>query len=316
MKTITVVVPIYNEEANIDLVYERIRKVFLDKLSNYEYKILFIDNCSQDMSRDKIRALTKADGNIQYIFNVKNFGFSRSVFYGLTQATGDAVVLVYADMQDPPELIEQFVYEWEQGNKVVVGIKNKSDESKLMYFIRKCYYKFINMITDISHIEQFTGFGLYDSSVIESFRKIEDSLPYLRGIVAELAPECKKIFYTQNKRQYGKSSFNFWKLYDVAMLGITSYSKVLMRMAICIGGIIAIASFVIAFVTVVLKIFHLTDYPIGSAAIIFGVFFLGSIQLIFIGILGEYISNINIRTMKRPLVVEEERVGFKNMEGQ
>lgn len=314
MKTITVVVPTYNEEENIDLIYERIKKVFTEKISNYKYKILFIDNCSKDKTKAKIRELACCDKDVQYIFNVKNFGFSRSTFYGLTQATGDAVVLIFADMQDPPEIIEQFVYEWEQGNKVVVGIKNKSDESALMYFVRKCYYKFINMITDISHIEQFTGFGLYDKSVIEVFRQVEDSLPYLRGIVAELAPEGKKVFYTQNVRKHGMSSFNFWKLYDVAMLGITSYSKALMRMATCIGGVISIFSLLVALITMILKIFNLTDYPIGSAAIIFGVFFLGSMQLVFIGILGEYISNINIRTMKRPLVVEEERANFDNTE--
>lgn len=314
IKTITIVVPTYNEEENIELVYTSIKNIFAEKLNNYHYKILFIDNDSQDASRSVIRALASKDSNVQYIFNVKNFGFSRSTFYGLTQATGDAAVLIFADMQEPPEMLEQFVYEWEQGYKVVVGIKNKSDESALMYFFRKCYYKLINIITDIPHIEQFLGFGLYDKFVIDIFRKLEDPLPYLRGIVAELAPECKKVYYTQRKRKYGKSSFNFWKLYDVAMLGITSYSKALMRIATCLGMVISGVSFVLALVTVVLKIFHLIDYPIGTAAIIFGVFFLGSVQLIFIGILGEYISNINIRTMKRPLVIEEERANFENLE--
>lgn len=311
MKTITIVVPTYNEEENIDLVYARIKKIFAEKLRDYQYKVLFIDNCSHDASRSKIRILAGSDKNVQYIFNVKNFGFSKSTFYGLTQATGDAAVLLFADMQDPPELLEQFVHEWEQGHKVVVGIKNKSDESALMYFVRSCYYKFINRITDISHIEQFTGFGLYDRSVIDTFKRVEDSLPYLRGIVAELAPECKKVFYTQGKREHGKSSFNFWRLYDVAMLGITSYSKALMRIATCLGIVVAGLSMAVAFVTLLLKIFRFIDYPIGSAATIFGVFFLGGIQLFFLGILGEYISNINIRTMKRPIVIEEERGNFE-----
>lgn len=307
MKTVTIVVPTYNEEENIDLAYKRISNIFRSNLCAYEYRILFIDNCSQDQTRIKIKELAKQDDRIQYIFNVKNFGFSKSTFYGLTQADGDAVVLLFADMQDPPELVMDFVQEWECGSKVVAGIKNKSAENSVIYFIRSCYYRLINKITDIQHIEQFTGFGLYDRSVIETFQKLEDPLPYLRGIVAELAPECKKIYYEQEKRRFGKSSFHFRNLYDVAMLGITSYSKALMRMATFAGVFIAVCSFFLAAVTFVLKVLHVIDYPIGNAAIIFGVFFLGSVQLLFIGILGEYVSNINIRTMKRPLVVEEER---------
>lgn len=307
MKSITIVIPTYNEEENIDLIYKRVTDIFSENLGKYQYHILFIDNCSADQSRKKIKELAKKDKKIQYIFNVKNFGFSKSTFYGLTQADGDAVVLLFADMQDPPELILEFVHEWEKGSMVVAGIKNKSRENPVLYFIRNCYYKFINKIVEIQHIEQFTGFGLYDKSVIEVFKNLEDPLPYLRGIVAELAPECRKVYYEQEKRKHGKSSFHLKNLYDVAMLGITSYSKALMRIATFAGLLIAVCSFILAVVTFGLKIFHVIDYPIGNAAIIFGVFFLGSVQLLFIGILGEYISNINIRSMKRPLVVEEER---------
>lgn len=307
MKTITIVIPTYNEEENINLIYERVTGIFQRELKNYCHKILFVDNCSKDSSREKIRALAKEDENVQYIFNVKNFGFSRSTFYGLSQAQGDCAVLLFADMQDPPEMIVEFVKEWEAGNKVVAGIKNKSKENPIMYFIRKCYYKFVGKITEIQHIEQFTGFGLYDKSVVEIFRHLEDPLPYLRGIVAELCPECKKVYYEQKKREHGKSSFKFNNLYDVAMLGITSYSKVLMRMATFIGFGIAALSFVIAIITFILKICHIVDYPIGNAAIMVGVFFMGSVQLIFVGILGEYVSNINVRSMRRPLVIEEER---------
>lgn len=307
MQTITIVIPTYNEEENINLIYNRVKKIFDEELNRYKFNILFVDNCSTDASRNIIRTLAKEDRCVQYIFNVKNFGFSRSTFYGLTQAKGDCAILLFADMQDPPELITNFVEEWENGYKVVAGIKNKSQENKFMYWIRKCYYYFINKIVDIQHIEQFTGFGLYDRSVIEVFAKLEDPLPYLRGIVAELAPECKKVFYEQAKREHGKSSFKFKNLYDVAMLGITSYSKALMRVATFSGVFVASVSFLIAVVTFFLKIFKIIEYPIGNAAIIFGVFFLGGLQLVFIGILGEYISNINIRTMKRPLVVEEER---------
>lgn len=310
MKIVSIVIPTYNEEINIPIIYKRVKGIFENSLRDYDYRILFIDNKSVDSSRDKIRELHLLDSKVQYIFNLKNFGFSKSTFYGLSQSEGDCSVLLFADMQDPPELIVDFVKEWELGSKVVVGIKNKSKESPVMYRIRKLYYWFIDKVAEIDHIEQFTGFGLYDKTVIETLSRLDDPLPYLRGIIAELAPDCKKVFYEQKKREHGKTSFNFIKLYDVAMLGLTSYSKALMRMATFGGVIIALCSFVIAIVTLILKLTGYVDYPTASAAILFGVFFIGGVQLVFIGILGEYISNINIRTMKHPLVVEGERKGF------
>lgn len=306
-KIVSVVIPTYNEEENIHKIYNKVKQIFEIQLQNYDYRILFIDNCSTDESRNIIKKLAQENNRVQYIFNIKNFGFSKSTFYGLTQADGDCTVLLFADMQDPPENIVTFVKEWENGYKVVVGIKNKSTESRIMYFVRSVYYKFIDSITEISHIDHFTGFGLYDKSVIDIFRKVDDPMPYLRGIVAELAPECKKVYYEQQQRKYGKSSFDFMKLYDVAMLGITSYSKVLMRLATFIGFGIGIVSLIIACVTLILKLLHIIDYPVGTAATLIGVYFLGSMQLAFVGLLGEYIMNINIRTMKRPLVIEEER---------
>ena len=314
METISVVIPTYNEEGNIELIYERVTAIFRESLTNYQYKILFIDNCSLDSSRAIIRHLAETDPNVQYIFNVKNFGFSRSTYYGLTQSGGACSVLLFADMQDPPELIVEFVKHWENGHKMVAGIKNKSQENTLLYWVRSCYYKFINGVTEIQHIEHFTGFGLYDHSVIETFRNIQDPLPYLRGMVAELAPKCDFVYYEQKKREHGKSSFHFMNLYDVAMLGITSYSKVLLRSATFFGLFVSCASFILAIVTFIMKICGYTDYPVGTAAILFGVFFLGGIQLLFMGFLSEYISNINIRTMGRPLVIEEERANFEENE--
>ena len=310
MKTVSVVIPTYNEEENIPLIYKRVKKIFDSQLQSLNYKILFIDNCSEDKSRDIITYLQESDEHVQYIFNTKNFGFSKSTFYGLTQSVGDCSILLFADMQDPPELIVKFIKDWEAGYKVVAGIKNKSQENPIVYFIRKSYYYFVKKIAEIEHIEQFTGFGLYDKSVIKIFSQLDDPLPYLRGIVAELAPTCKKEFYEQEKRKHGKSSFNFFRLYDVAMLGITSYSKALLRAASFLGFLISFISFLISFITFFLKIFSIINYPIGIAAILFGIFFIGGVQLFFIGILGEYISNINIRTMHRPLVVEEKRGGF------
>lgn len=307
MKTVSIVVPTYNEEENIPIIYQRIKNLFDKTLVAYNYKILFIDNCSTDASRKIIKDLAQKDSNVQYIFNIKNFGFSRSTFYGLTQSQGDCSVLLSADLQEPPELIIDFIAEWEKGYKMVGGIKNCSQENQCMYFIRKCYYKFMNYMTDIPHIEQFTGFGLYDKSVINVFAEIKDSLPYLRGIVAELAPECKQIAYEQKKRIHGKTAFNLLGLYDLAMLGLTSYSKALMRISMFSGVAIACVSFIVALITVFLKLTGRVQFPVGAAATVCGVFFLGGIQLIFLGVLGEYISNINIRCMNRPMVVEEER---------
>lgn len=310
-KNVTIVIPTFNEEENIPLIYESVTSLFQSKLLNYDYRILFVDNCSKDDSQKKIRLLAKEDAHVQYIFYVRNFGFSKSTFYGLTQAEGDCAVLLFADMQDPPELIADFLEQWEAGYPVVVGIKHKSQENKAKYKLRQIFYHMMKKITDIEHIEQFTGFGLYDRTVLNTLARVDDALPYLRGIIAELTPECQRVYYSQNKRKYGKSSFKFWNLYDVAMLGITSYSRVLMRIAIIIGSFTSIISMIIAVVTFFLKAFKVIEYPIGNAAILFGVYFLGGVILIFLGILGEYVANINIRTMHHPIIVEEERYNLK-----
>lgn len=310
-KEVTIVIPTYNEEKNIPLIFDRVSNLFKQKLQYYSFKVLFVDNNSTDKSRDVIREFAKIHNEIQYIFYVRNFGFSKSSFYGITQAEGDCAVLLFADMQDPPELIEDFIHEWEQGSKVVVGIKNKSSENFFKYKVRQLFYKIINQITEIEHIEQFTGFGLYDRSIIKIFSKINDPLPYLRGMVAELTPESKKLYYHQEKRQHGKSSFKFWNLYDVAMLGITSYSKSLMRFAVIIGSIISTFSIVIALVTLLLKLLNIVTYPVGNAAILFGVYLFGGLIILFLGLLGEYIANINIRTMMHPIVVESERYNLR-----
>lgn len=309
-KTITVVVPTYNEQENIPLIYQRLSGIFADKLPDYRMEILYIDNCSTDSSRERILELAEKDVRVKAIFNAKNFGFTRSSFYGLSQAMGDCAVLIFADMQDPPEVIPEFVEQWEQGFRIVAGIKNKSRENPAMYLIRKIYYTLLKHISEIEHIEQFDGFGLYDRSFIEVLRGLDDSLPYFRGIVAELGFRRKDIPYTQERRKYGKSSFKFFKLYDMAMLGITSYSKMVMRMATLIGFAVSIVSLCVALFTFVYKLLHWESYPIGSAAISIGVFFFGAVQLFFVGLLGEYVLSINTRTMNHPLVIEERRVNF------
>lgn len=315
MKTISIVVPTYNEEENVPKIIERIEKIFKEEqLSLYNYEIVFIDNFSTDSTRNIIETLAKNDNHIKAIFNARNFGFSRSTFYGLSQAEGDCAILLFADMQDPPELILDFVDKWEKGTKIVVGIKNKSKENAFMYKIRQWYYSFIKIIGDVEHIEQFTGFGLYDASFIKVLKELDDPLPYLRGIVAELGYENEKVYYEQQKRQYGKTKFNFMKLYDTAMLGITSYSKALTRIATIFGFLASILSIIVAFITLIIKLCNWDSFSVGIAAISIGVYFFGSMTTFFIGMIGEYIVNINVRTMKHPLVIEEKRINFDRKE--
>ena len=311
MKTISIVVPTYNEELNIHSVYERVCELFDTQLRDYEMELLFIDNASHDSTRKLIEELAQKDMRVQAIFNATNFGFSKSSFYGLSQAEGDAAVLMYADMQDPPEVIPQMVEEWENGHRIVVGIKSKSRESKIMYFIRSIYYKLLTKISETEHIEHFDGFGLYDASFIKELRKLKDPLPYLRGLVAEIGYERVEVEYEQEKRKKGKTTFNFMRYYDVAMLGLTSSSKAIMRMATFLGMGLSGICFLLAIVTLILKITNWNYFDVGTAAIIIGIFFVGGVQTFFLGFLGEYIANINIRTMQHPVVVEDRRINMK-----
>lgn len=310
-KTITVVIPTYNEEQNIQAVYDRVNGIFLSELPGYNMEILFIDNASTDRSRELIEALCESDPRVQAIFNATNFGFSRSSYYGLSQAEGDCAVMLYADMQDPPEVIPQFVAKWEEGYRVVTGIKSQSKENPVMYAVRGLYYKILSKISETEHIKQFDGFGLYDASFVRLLRRMKDPMPYLRGLVAEYGCKRTQVQYTQEKRKAGKTSFNFARYYDVAMLGLTSSTKAIMRMATFLGLVMAGICFLIAFVTLILKLVNWNYYDVGTAAIIVGIFFVGAVQIFFLGFMGEYILNINIRVMQHPIVVEERRINLK-----
>lgn len=310
MKKISVLIPAYNEQDNVKPLCAELVSIFTTKLASYDYEIVFIDNYSQDKTREYLYELCAQNKKIRAIFNAKNFGHIRSPYHGILQTTGDCTICMVADFQDPPELIVDFVREWEKGNKIVIGKKIKSYENPVAYFLRSCYYKVLKKIADTEQIEHFTGFGLYDRSFIEVLRKLDDPMPYMRGIVAELGFARVEIPYTQQKRRSGKTKNNWYSLYDMAMLGVTSYSKVVMRFATIFGFIIAGVSFGIAMYYLIMKLIYWDRFPLGTAPIIFSVFFLGSIQLFFIGLLGEYILNINTRVMKRPLVVEEKRVNF------
>lgn len=311
MKTVSIVVACYNEEGNIEPLVKKIDEIFAEELKEYNYEIVCMDNDSKDATRGIIRDLCRENPRVKAIFNAQNFGSIRSSAYGLLQATGDCVVKMCADFQDPPELLVDFVREWENGYKMVLAIKNASDENKIMYGIRKLYYKMINKITDINHIDNFVGYGLYDRMFIENLRKLNDPMPYIRGIIAELGYKYKAIYYNQPKRRSGKSKFNFYRLYDYAMLGITSYSKIPLRIAMFMGIIVAFISFIIGVFYLVLKLTHWDSFTVGMAPVTIGVFFFGAVQLLFTGLLGEYILSINTRVLNRPLVIEEERINFE-----
>lgn len=310
-KTISIIVPTYNEEENVVLMYEALKNIFVKKLKKYDYEILFIDNKSQDKTRTLIRKICAKDKNVKAIFNAQNFGQFNSPYYGLISTTGDCTIMAAADFQDPVEMIPKFVKEWEKGYKIVIGIKNKSEESKLVYALRSLYYKMIKKFSEVEQIEHFTGFGLYDKEFIKVLQDLDDPDPYLRGIVAELGFERKEIPFTQPKRQRGKSSNNWYRLYDAAMLGITSYTKIGLRLATIVGFILSFFSIIIALVYLVLKLCNWNSFQAGIAPILIGVFLLGGMQIFFIGFLGEYILNINQRIMHRPLVVVEEKLNFE-----
>lgn len=311
MKTVSIVVACYNEEGNVKPLACAIREIFEKQLQDYNYQLLFIDNDSTDNTKSLLDELCQEDPeHVCAIFNVHNFGSVRSSVYGLLQATGDCVIKMCADFQDPPEMIVDFVREWENGHKIVLAIKEGSRENKLMYNIRKLYYYVIRKITDIDHIDNFVGYGLYDRDFMEILRDLNDPMPYLRGIVAELGYKYKAVYYVQPQRKSGKSKFNFYRLYDYAMLGITAYSKVPLRLATFGGAAVAALSFLVGIVYLVMKLANWNDFNDGIAPLLIGMFFLGAVQLLFIGIIGEYILNINTRVLNRPLVVEEKRINL------
>lgn len=310
MKKISVLIPSYNEEENVVPISQAVEAVLRNELSQYDYEIVFIDNDSTDNTRVLLRNLCEENKKIKAIFNAKNFGQFNSPYYGMTQTSGDCTVLLCCDFQDPVELIPRFVKEWEQGAKIVCAIKTASKENPIMRFLRTCYYKLIKKMSNVEQIEHFTGFGLYDKSFIKVLRDLDDSTPFLRGIVAELGYKRVDIPYEQQKRKAGKTHNNWYTLYDAAMLSFTSYTKVGLRIATIIGFIIAGVSLLIALVYLILKLIFWNTFVAGMAPILLSVCILGSLTLFFVGLLGEYVLSINQRIMKRPLVIEEERLNF------
>lgn len=310
MNKISIVIPCYNEEENLELLYNAVTEIVHTQLAEYDYELLIVDNKSKDRSRQIIREICANDKHVKAIFNYVNCGPNTNPFFALRESDGDCTILLYADFQEPVEMIPVMVKKWEEGNKVVCMVKNHSEENKIVYFAREIYYTIFKKLSQVEQIRQFTGFGLYDRSFIEVIRKINDPIPFIKGIVAEYSPERIEINYTQKKRKGGKSSLDFWGYYDSAMLSFTSYTKGGLRVASVSGAIIAIISFLIAILYLVLKIIHWDTFSAGNIPVLLSVLFLGGCQLIFIGLLGEYIMSINQRVINRPMVVEEERINF------
>jgi glycosyltransferase involved in cell wall biosynthesis len=308
-KLISVVTPCFNEAGNVTELHERIAAQFA-QLPDYDYEHIYIDNASTDSTVAEVKAIAAKDPHVKLIVNARNFGHVRSPMHGMLQARGDAVILMASDLQDPPELILPFVREWERGFKVVLAIKEQTEESVVWRYVRKTYYDLVCKLSEIELARDNTGFGLYDRAVVDVLSKIEDPYPYLRGLVCEIGFEAAKIGFLKPARTRGITSHNFYALYDHAMLGITSHSKVPLRLATMLGFAFSAMSLVVAMIYLVLKLVWWNQFSLGMAPLVIGLFLFSSVQLFFIGIIGEYVGNIHTQVLKRPLVVEKERIGF------
>ncbi|RKI23476.1 glycosyltransferase [bacterium 1xD8-6] len=313
-KKVSIMIPCYNEEENVVPISDAVVKMMEEELPQYNYEILFIDNDSSDNTRTLLREICEKNKNIKAIFNAKNFGQFNSPYHAMCQTTGDCTITMCCDFQDPVEMIPKFIKEWENGYKIVCGIKASSRENPIMRFLRTCYYKLIKKMSDVEQIEHFTGFGLYDKSFIKVLKDLDDPVPFIRGIVAELGYRRKDLEYEQPKRRAGKTHNNWYSLYDAAMLSFTSYTKVGLRIATIFGFFMSVASIIVALVYLVLKLMYWNMFPAGTTPILLGIFVFGSVQIFFIGLVGEYIMNINTRVIHRPLVIEEERINFEDDE--
>jgi len=309
-KKITLVCPCFNEEENIELLVHKIDEVTLPLKERYDFEVLFIDNHSSDKTPLILKKMASERRDVKVILNARNFGHIRSPFYGITQSSGDATILMATDFQDPPELIVEFIKKWEEGFPVVMGVKKDSHETFLFFAVRKFYYNLISKISDIELVKNYTGFGLYDKKVIQILRGIKDHYPYFRGIISELGFPSAKVYFTQPLRRRGFSKNNLYTLYDMAMLGITSHSKIPLRIATFSGFIFSFLFLLISLGYLGAKLVFWEKFAFGLAPLIIGIFLVASVQLFFIGILGEYIGFIHNQLLQRPLVIEKERINF------
>lgn len=309
-RLISIVTACFNEEENVDECYRQIKAVMDGFCDRYDYEHIFIDNASTDRTVERVKAIIARDKNVRLIVNARNFGQVRSPFYGLLQTRGAAVISLASDLQDPPALIKDFIDKWEEGYKNVLGVKAKSEEGVLMFFLRRIFYHLMARISDTEQIKNFTGFGLYDKEFIDLLRQLDDPYPYLRGLIPEFGFSRTSVPYTQPKRERGKTSNNFFTLYDMAMLGFVNHSKLPLRLSSFIGFNVSVLSLFIAFAYFLYKLIYWNSFQIGIAPLVIGIFFLGGLQLFFLGVIGEYIGATFTQVRKRPLVIERERINF------
>lgn len=309
MKLISIITACYNEEDNVESLYKQIKEV-MNTLEGYTYEQIFIDNHSTDNTILILRKIAEADKNIKVIINTRNFGHVRSPFYGILQASGAMVVGMASDLQDPPSLIPEFICKWEEGYKVVMAVKTRSEENLFFFMIRKFYYRLLQRLSEIRLVENATGFGLYDQEVVEKLRSLNDPYPYFRGLVADLGYEIATVPFVQPQRKRGITKNNFYILYDVAMLGLTNHSKIPLRLATMLGFVTAVLSALIGLFYLGYKLTNWQNFSLGLAPLAVGLFFFASVQLIFLGVIGEYVGAIYTQVQKRPLVVEQERINF------
>lgn len=315
MKTVSILTPCYNEQDNVEELYERVRAEML-KLGTYRYEHIFIDNSSQDNTVAILKRIAERDGNLKIIVNARNFGQIRSPMHALLQTSGDAVIGLVADLQDPPELIPRMLAKWEEGYSMVLCIKRSSEENRVMFWVRKKYYELVERLSSIQTFQNFTGFGLYDRQVVEAVRTYGDPYPYFRGMIAEIGlPHCELPF-DQPTRKRGITKNNFYTLYDLAMLGITNLSKVPLRFVTFLGFACALLSLFVGMAYFVYKLVFWANFNVGIAPLVIGLFFLGSVQLLSMGILGEYVGAIHTQVQKRPYVIEKERINFDHAPGE
>ena len=309
MKKISIVSGCFNEAGNVEELVARAASV-MAALPQYDYEQIIIDNASTDGTQEILRKLAAGNPRLKVILNARNFGHIRSPYHGMMQGVGDAVIYMASDLQEPPELIPDFVKKWEEGAKAVVGIKDSSDESPLFFAVRRLYYRMVEGLADTKTIQNFTGFGLYDRVIMEYCRGLKDPYPYFRGLIAEVGLPVERVSYHQPVRTRGFTKNNLYTLYDIAMLGITNFSKVPLRLAAMLGFATALLCLLVALAYLVYKILFWNNFPVGTAPLVIGLFFFASVQLFFIGILGEYIGAIHTQVLNRPLVVEKERINF------
>jgi len=311
VKLISIVTACYNEEENVREVYERVRKA-MAALPGCDYEHIFIDNASKDRTVPILRELAKEDKRVKVIVNFRNFGSVRSPCHAILQARGDAVISLVADLQDPPELIKEFVAKWEQGYKAVMAVKSKSEEPPIIFAIRKGYYRLLRRLSDVELVENATGFGLYDKQILDILRKLDDPYPYFRGQIAEIGFEVAKVEFTQPRRKRGITKHNFYTLFDFALLGMTSHSKVPLRLAMMLGFASAALSLLVALFYLVYKLVFWNSFQLGLAPLVVGIFFFSSVQLFFLGLVGEYVGSIHTHVRHMPLVIEKERINFSD----